>query len=152
MTPPDRFLYLARFLEAYHRRDSGLRDHQFAKRATALLSGPAAQPARRAFGAPAADLARVVKDTRNYYVHYDPQIRTNARHDIPLDDLADRVWCVVRSVLWSDFGMPAATIERILEDRLALHASDQEAVVRSRARRASAPCCDRASPTRTTGT
>ena len=115
MTPPDRFLYLARFLEAYHRTDSGLKDHQFLKRATALLNGPAAQPAQRAFGAPPADLAKVVKDTRNYYVHYDPQIRTKARHDIPLDDLADRVWCAVRSVLWSELGIPAATIEQILE-------------------------------------
>ena len=115
MTPPDRFLYLARFLEAYHRRDAGIASKvNFVDRVTALLEG-SGKAAHRAFGAPARQLAETIRDTRNYYVHYDPKHRAKARHGVPLDDLADRVWCAVRSVLLSDLGLPDLTIENILE-------------------------------------
>jgi len=73
------------------------------------------QAAHRAFGAPARQLAETIRDTRNYYVHYDPKRQAKARHGVPLDDLADRVWCAVRSVLLSDLGLPEPTIESILE-------------------------------------
>jgi hypothetical protein len=112
LTPADRFLYLARFLEAFHRRTAPAKTN-FVARIVALLTGPGS-PARAAFGGSAQDLAEVIRDTRNYYVHYDPKLHGRARHGVILDDLADRVWCVVRSVLWSDLGLPPGNIEQML--------------------------------------
>ncbi|MCW2986825.1 MAG: hypothetical protein JWR63_4395 [Conexibacter sp.] len=112
LTSPDRLLYLARFFEAYHRRQSPSQ-FPFVERVTSLLEGAGAA-AQEAFGASATELAEAIRDTRNYYVHYNPKDRDRAHHGVPLDGLADRVWCAVRAVLWSDLGMDNDTITEIL--------------------------------------
>jgi hypothetical protein len=113
MTPPDRFLYLARLLEALHR--SGVtRKTTFMQRLTELLDGPGAA-AQAVYGAPVQKLAKTIKDTRNFYVHYSPKDRARARHGISLDNLADRMWCVVRSALWCELGLAPERIQAILE-------------------------------------
>jgi hypothetical protein len=113
MNSADRFLYLARFLEAYHRAAVAPKD-VFVSRVEHLLQGPGAVAAP-AFGGSAQDLAQVIKHTRNYYVHYDPAKRAKALHGIELDDLADRAWCAVRAVLWTDLGMPPSMIAAALD-------------------------------------
>jgi hypothetical protein len=112
MTPPDRLLYLARFLEAYH-RSAVAAEASFVQRVIYLLDGPAAGAAA-AFGGTPCDLAEAIRDTRNFYVHYNPEDRAQSRHGVALDNLADRTWCVVRSVLWSEMGLATDDIERIL--------------------------------------
>ncbi|HEY3946081.1 MAG TPA: HEPN domain-containing protein [Solirubrobacteraceae bacterium] len=113
MTPPDRLLYLARFLEAYHRSAVAAKGN-FVQRVIHLLEGPAAGAAG-VFGGTPSDLAEAIRDTRNFYVHYNADDRARSRHGVALDNLADRVWCVVRSVLWSELGLAPEEIERILK-------------------------------------
>lgn len=113
MNPADRLLYLARFLEAYHRAAVAAKSVHFADRVEHLLRGAGAVAAP-AFGGSAQELAQVIKNTRNYYVHYNATDRAKALHGIELDDLADRAWCAVRAVLWSDLGMPASMVAAAL--------------------------------------
>jgi ApeA N-terminal domain 1 len=107
-TPPDRFLNLARFLEAFHRsKFGGPRSAQpnFRDRLADVLRGPGAAAAPY-IGRTAGRLIDLVRDTRNYYVHYDPRKEAKAAHDVELDYLADRLWMVVRACVMNEVGIP----------------------------------------------
>jgi hypothetical protein len=112
LTPADRFLYLVRFLEAFHRSRFTRQDY-LAVRLRQLLAGPAA-PAATFFKARPEELATAVKNTRHYYTHYDPSLRDRAVHGVRLDDLADGLLCLVRSCILSEMGVGAAKIEGAL--------------------------------------
>lgn len=108
-TPPDRFLNLARFLEAFHRtRFSSSRSRPVMRtRLADVVSGPGAVAGPYLGGSPDA-LVDLVLDTRNYYVHYDPGLEARAVHDLELDDLCDRLWMVVRACIMDEIGVPAS--------------------------------------------
>lgn len=114
MTPPDRLLYLARFLEAYHRGAIAARKVDFVDRVTDLLTGPGAG-AGAAFGGPPEELARVIKDTRNYYVHYDPTVggAPCTASSSTISPTASGARCA--ACCGANLGMPEPMITKILE-------------------------------------
>jgi hypothetical protein len=119
LTPADRMLYLARFLESFHRIRGPKGARSFRVRLLDLFQGLAA-PASPYFGATPSDLARVVVATRNYYVHYNPKDRPKAVHGIALDYLADRLWQIVRACVLSEIGVPSNLVaEALARDGLA---------------------------------
>jgi hypothetical protein len=118
LTPSDRFLYMARFLESLHRiKDPGTgarKTRSFRERLLALLSSDATA-ATPWLGAASADLADLVVKTRNYYVHYNPKDREKAVHDLDLEELGDRLWQIVRACLLHEIGLSDDEIARALD-------------------------------------
>ncbi len=118
LTPSDRFLYMSRFLESFHRikqvHSTGRREGAFRNRLVALFTSEAAA-AEPWLGAVKEDLAELVVNTRNYYVHYNPKGKAKAVHDFDLDELGDRLWQITRACILHEIGVSDAAIGRALD-------------------------------------
>jgi hypothetical protein len=114
LNPIDKLLYLARFLEVYHRTRFGPDTMAFHRRVVELLGGPAALTSP-ILGATPDEFAELLRDCRNYWTHYDPKIAERALHDITLDEFDDRVLLVVRACLLDDIGVPPGEAKPRLE-------------------------------------
>ncbi len=110
----DKLLYLARFLEVYHRTRFGSDTMAFHRRVVELLAGPAALTAE-ILGSPPDEFAELLRDCRNYWTHYDPKLAARVLRDQALDDFDDRVLLVLRACLLDHIGVPSPEARTCLE-------------------------------------
>jgi hypothetical protein len=113
MRQPHQFLSLAQALESFHREMIHPKKMNLAGRLSQLVAQAPRTIVQQAIRSPK-DFVEVVRDTRNYFTHYERKLFRRAAFGLDLLNLTERMRWLLEGLLLQQLALPAEAVEALL--------------------------------------